>query len=86
MKKETIFGLIGAGLAGVASILVGYKVSHAHEPYDLTNVGTCEKCRNCITARFMYKWVTHLIKDHGCTDKQAQEALDKAYWKNRRRP
>lgn len=78
MKKSTIFGIIVAGLASLASLLVGYEIGH-HQHYDLSNVGKCERCMMHLKCRTAVSWVSHLIRDHGCSEEDAYTTIDRLY-------
>jgi len=78
MKKHTIFALVGAGLASVLSLLVGYKIGR-NQKYDLTNVGRCERCITHLKCRTAVSWADHLIGDHGCSEDDAYTTIDRLY-------
>jgi hypothetical protein len=79
MNKSTIFALIGAGAASVVSLLVGYKIGHERQDYDLTNVGRCGRCIMHLECRTAVSWVGHLMDDHGCSEDDAYTTIDRLY-------
>ena len=79
MKKGAIFAVIGTVVAATASAIIGYKIDHQKEHYDLANAGKCERCIMHLKCRTAVSWTKHLIQDHGCTEDDAYTTIDRVY-------
>ena len=76
MKKQTV-AWITAGLSGLAGfgLIFGYVKTHPKEIYDLKNMLECHICKKLIGLYMCLTLIKHLIRDHGCTEDMAYEAM-----------